>query len=935
MTTSTQIACRTDERRSVARTKRLNGIDSISVSENQLRLSVILFGEARPRLDATNLRIDGEPGAPVVTAISVVPCPDPDPEDPECLLVAVDGPGNWSCYTLSIVEAGPDGHPGTAPYPGFDQRCNSLAFTFKQNCEHPLDCAGNCRCGDGAAAEPGPVIDYLSRDYASLRQQLLDRLSLTLPTWTERHEADTGITLVELMAYAGDLLNYRLDAVGTEAFLDTARLRTSVRRHARLVDYRVHDGCAARAFVCLDTDADATLPAGTFRFRAADEVFEPLVAEDVRVRTGQARIELWAWGDLDCCLPGGATEAVLVGDELGLAEGDLLLFEEELGSRTGLRADADTSHRQVVRLTSVAVEHDDLYDQTLTRVGWAVEDALGFSLCVTARGGPDCVDLVVGVARGNLLVVGHGASTTWCGTDPEDLPWPGAGPTDRGCPCLPRFGCPPEGAVDLPAYPPRRVRRTVALAERPVTQQVPWPEPGAVCAAQAAALVALPPRVRARTVALLATDELSDDDLAWLGTIFGAAALDRYKVREHPEEGLPQLVARFDELLSTKLHRLDRLRCRVAAGYVLRQEVEGQELAWAWEETELIDPDRARVRGSAATVCTVDPRSALPAVRVEVTQDAGEPVAFAPVRDLLSSGPSDTVFVGEVDDAETLWLRFGDDRQGRLPRRGARLRAAYKVGNGLAGNVGAEAIDTLELCGVDPGEVRVRNPLAACGGTAPETLAEVRQRAPRAAALDVLARAVTAADYAQVAGEVPGVQRAACALRWTGSWYEADVAIDALGTETPPESLIVTERERLHRYRRIGHDVMVGPARLISLELALCVRVAQDHLAGHVRGALLDLLDARPGPDGRAFFDPDSLTFATPVRLSAIIAAVSDVPGVAGVRVSRLRRQFARPDDRALTTGVLELGELEVAQLGNDPSRPDRGLVELVIGGGR
>ena len=51
------------------------------------------------------------------------------------------------------------------------------------------------------------------------------------------------MTMVELLAYAGDLLHYRLDAVATEAFLDTARLRTSVRRHARLVDYRMHDGC--------------------------------------------------------------------------------------------------------------------------------------------------------------------------------------------------------------------------------------------------------------------------------------------------------------------------------------------------------------------------------------------------------------------------------------------------------------------------------------------------------------------------------------------------------------------------------------------------------------------------------------------------------------------------------------------------------------------
>src|SRR2546427_6685807 len=46
----------------------------------------------------------------------------------------------------------------------------------------------------------------------------------------------------ELLAYVGDYLSYQQDAVATEAYLGTARRRVSVRRHARLVDYLVHDG---------------------------------------------------------------------------------------------------------------------------------------------------------------------------------------------------------------------------------------------------------------------------------------------------------------------------------------------------------------------------------------------------------------------------------------------------------------------------------------------------------------------------------------------------------------------------------------------------------------------------------------------------------------------------------------------------------------------
>jgi predicted phage baseplate assembly protein len=105
--------------------------------------------------------------------------------------------------------------------------------------------------------EPQP--NYLARDYASFRQLLLDRLALIMPEWKERHVPDLGLTLVEAFAYVGDYLSYYQDAVATEAYLHTARQRISVRRHARLVDYQLHEGCNARTFVHLEVDGDLTL----------------------------------------------------------------------------------------------------------------------------------------------------------------------------------------------------------------------------------------------------------------------------------------------------------------------------------------------------------------------------------------------------------------------------------------------------------------------------------------------------------------------------------------------------------------------------------------------------------------------------------------------------------------------------------------------------
>ncbi len=299
----TQLTCGDPRRRGDAREHGLNGIDSITVSEDQRTLAVILFGKAPPGLTPASFRIDG--GRPV-TVTGLQPCPEQDPDLPDCLQLTVDRPGDFSCYRLCVVATDASGRPTSEPYDGFDVRYFCADFSFKQNCPSPGDCAPPCDTASAAPAEP--VIDYLARDYASLRQALLDRLSLTMPDWTEQHLPDVGITLVELLAYAGDLLNYRLDAVGTEAYLDTARLRTSVRRHARLVGYRMHDGCAARAYVCLTVSGTLTMPAGDFRFSAGAEIFRaahrrgrhavPAAQRDRPVDLGGFRVLPAGWRDV-------------------------------------------------------------------------------------------------------------------------------------------------------------------------------------------------------------------------------------------------------------------------------------------------------------------------------------------------------------------------------------------------------------------------------------------------------------------------------------------------------------------------------------------------------------------------------------------------------------------------------------------------------------
>lgn len=881
------LVCGTERRRDEVRRQSGNGLDYLEVSDDQRRLTVYFLGAAPEGLTPENIRISGGRRIRDIRVTGVEVCPQTDPELDNCMVVTVDRPGDFSTYTLCLVDPPPELR--------FDPRYLCLEFSFKASCPTDLDCRDAPACPPEARVEP--EISYLAKDYASFRSLILDRLSVVMPEWRDRHVPDLGITLVELLAYVGDHLSYRQDAVATEAYLGTARQRISVRRHARLVDYRMHEGCNARAWVHIHTFSDVTLPAEQLSFltrfdraprvtgrplrwddlRAVPagsfEVFEPILDDGVAeldLRVAHNEIHFYTWGDTECFLPKGATAVTLVngpalgsgdgtdlewglpggpgaggldvaggdlitipgqggdtpvsvgGDDAGLADegggvppaantpgatlnlriGDVLIFEEVIGPKTGVTEDADPARRHAVRLTRVEETVDDLYGQPLVEIEWAAEDALPFPFCVSVVGpAPDCALLEnVSVARGNVVLADHGRRVP----EPESL------------------GCVPTEAYDV-------------SCER---------------------------------------------------------------------EGRPSDVVR----------RAGRFR-----------PVLGQPSLTFSAPVETGEP--------ASRAIQQDPRAALPWVRLT----SGTP----PVRDwvaradLLASSREDNHYVVEMDDRRRAHLRFGDGETGRRPEAGHGFLARYRVGNGPAGNAGADTLAIAVTEDLFSGvELRPRNPLPARGGTAPEPVANVKLFAPHAFRR-VLERAVTADDYAALASAYPGVQRAAAEIRWNGSWYEVRVAVDPFGGAPADSALLATVKRHLFRFRRIGHDLAVRPAHYVALDILLDVCVKPGFLRGHVKAALRDRFGAGRPPNGSpAFFHPDSLTFGQGISLSRLVAEAQAVPGVASVAVTRLERLFEGPSGE-IANGLLPIGPLEIARVDNDPNFPENGRIHFKMRGGR
>ena len=268
---------------------------------------------------------------------------------------------------------------------GFDVRYASATLNFKAGCPTGLDCKPR-RFVRPRFRRTQPEINYLAKDYASFRQLILDRLAVTMPQWQETHTADIGIMLVELLAWRAVISGYYQDSVATEAYLNTARQRISVRRHARLVDYAMHEGCNSRAWITIHTTrirmassqpstiyfitAIQSLP-NQHVFQPADmlkitagtyEVFEPLGVAGIQAYAAHSEIDFYTWGNSECCIPQGATSATLVDTGLHLCPGDVLIFEEVIGPKTGNPSDADPTHRQAVKLTKVKPGTDRLYN---------------------------------------------------------------------------------------------------------------------------------------------------------------------------------------------------------------------------------------------------------------------------------------------------------------------------------------------------------------------------------------------------------------------------------------------------------------------------------------------------------------------------------------------------------------------------------------------
>jgi len=847
----------------------LNGLDFVEVDAADHRLLRVHFLKPVPPANAANpadpndaygLRADLS-RITVTGGVRIVglrPTAVTRQSDGHLDLTLSDG-GDFSVYTLGLDA------------PALDPFLRRIDFSFMASCPTDFDCRVEPYCPPPAA--PEPRLDYLAKDYASFRRMLLDLLPRLNPDFVERNPSDLGIALVEVLAYAGDHLSYFQDAVATEAYLDTVRQRISARRHARLVDYRVHDGRNAWTWVHVTVNAPATLALGT---RLATRIVAPLVGQssapgtvidEASIAGGVSQrqtddglltlrealrpdpalapivvfetthraafdprnneIRLHTWGNEECCLAPGAREAFLYTVLPGtstvvrpvLEAGDYLLLEEVTGPITGRASDTDPAHRQVVRIEEApSPTEDPVYTDTL----------LADDLQRRTGAQPPLPLLRVRWRREDALTFPLCLSARPPGR--ELIRYVSVA---RGNLVLADHGTTTSERLDLATPVVGDVPFRLRLARGPLTMQR---EPDSVDYEPLTGRIQTP-----------RTDLTGDARQAR-----PAAAL---------LVGFPtgrELWTPVPDLLDSPPFAQDFV-------------------------AEVDDDGRALVRfGDGEYGRGVAGATAFEAVYRTGNGTAGN-IGAESIAHVLVPGPA-------------AWI---DAVRNPLPAKGG---------------VAAESIE--EVRRYAPQAFRAEQFRAV---TEADYVAAARKLPEVAGAVATFRW--TGSWYTVFVGVDPR--------------DPADLIRQSQGLIQLSPRLERRVRAFLTRFRLAGYDLEIRPPRFVPLEIELELCVSPDHFRGDVGRAVAAALSNRVLPaGGHGFFHPDEFTFGQPVYLSRLYAAVERVEGVDSVVVRTFRR-YGQRDQGELQTGVLPIGPGEIAQLDNDPNFMENGVLRIVTLGGK
>lgn len=250
---------------------------------------------------------------------------------------------------------------------------------------------------------------------------------------------------------------------------------------------------------------------------------------------------------------------------------------------------------------------------------------------------------------------------------------------------------------------------------------------------------------------------------------------------------------------------------------------------------------------------------------------------------LLDAASEDRVYTTRITAEGKTIVQFGGDSHGAQPSTGNQnMHASYRKNLGLAGRVGANALNVLMSRPLGLSEAD--NPLPSSGGADPESLEAIRENAPLT--VRTLDRAVSPADYEDYARGFAGIAKAEARLRRKGVTQLVHLTVAGEeGEEVVPGGalyggLATSLAAASDPYRAF----LLSGYRPATFRFGARIKVHPDHLQ--------DVVFEQVEQQLRTAFGFEARRFSQTVWMSQILAEIHSIAGVEAADVTILHRDL-------------------------------------------
>ena len=824
---------------------------------NNIQLSSILGETTRPHVifpisGGHRVTAGDDAGQVRVTEIS------DETADDNILVLKISPIGDYSTYTLRIN------------FLNMDPIFSEINFKFRPGCFNL------CAPEWDPAPEPkkDPVIDYLAKDYDSFRHTLISAMMERVPGWLPTSEADLDQVLLELFSAAADELSDYQDRVMNEAYFVTARKRVSLARHARLMDYHIHQGSQASTWLALKmAEHEVFVLPGGLQVWAGNESED---SSSVVFMTYDQQSLFVLNMDFQAFLDDGSiTEIRNIFEENGIILSfniDILVKEE---GNAWLITDEDNRQTYYIR---------------------NAEDKLNVFA-------PHLHHLLNEVKL-----------YTWS----NSIPALSAGSTHADLKVSDGLEASADEMRNL-LCSPGVTHILIQVQLNPLTGKRTGRDP-----ARRQLLKLLPGDDGAEKM----LDPLTDEWFVRARWEENDKLKNDYCFTINCEEGIVEDVSLFYGNLVEVYHGH-----KVTVVFKDPEVTLANPDEFHFKRTEKRGIICRLPHGPLAYKYTsqggeLPPESTL---EVEAETSEGGTKKWNEVISLIHSDEDDEHFMVETDEDGKSLIRFGNGVNGSKLPDNTVVHCSYQVGKGPEGNVGAEKLKNFNQDDYSQIE-ECWNPFNVTAGTAPEPVDEIIRRVPEAYRFRQL-RAVTLRDYIDRAEELAEVSKASARYAWTGSWKTVRITIDPAGSAEMNDELRKKIASHLDAVRLIGEDLEIRPPRFVPLEINVILCIHSNYWPEDIKSILEQEFSDGFTPDGRlAFFHPDLWTFGQLLRNSQIIGRIQSIEGVDHVVSVTIKRW----NDVISGTGeIIKVGPDEVIQVRNDPDHREKGYIFFDSRGGR